>query len=1153
MENADLKGVLFEQPAQIQINKALKDKCVKIVRINGLFSSSKSFAISGAVISGIHLIVADTKEQAQMFANDLYVLLGDDDVFYLPTSKGTVSRISSINDSSHKVQRTAAINALNSFIDGSSKSSYIVLVTYPAAIHEKVMNKVELDNSIFKIRKGDKLSHDFIKETLAEYGFNRVDFVGEPGEYAVRGGIIDLFSFSDDKPYRLDFFGDEIEVIKQFDINTQRSIKDVDSIDIYPNIYDNEVDTHKNEVFITDFISKTESYIWIDTIDYVKDQIKLMDDVAKSNSSSLFEDFYKNKLIIIGEIDYDKDVQGYNTEEVIFNVSPQPSFNKNFNLLESDLKRRIDEGYSIYISSDNPKQFERLRSIFAHNEQDDLSKVPRFAELRYALSGGFIDNKAKVCVYTDHQIFDRYHKIKIKREVARSEKLTLNELSAFQIGDYVVHIDHGVGVFGGLVKTNLNGKIQEAIKLIYKDNDVIFVSIHGIHRISRFKSKDGTPPKIYKLGNGAWKKLKTQTKSKVKDIARDLIKLYAERRQAKGFAFSADTYMQNELEASFIYEDTPDQLKTTQAVKEDMEKDCPMDRLVCGDVGFGKTEIAVRAAFKAVADNKQVAVLVPTTILALQHYKTFLKRLKDFPCKVEYLSRLKSAKEIQAISDELANGKIDIIIGTHRLLNKEIKFKDLGLLIIDEEQKFGVAAKEKLRQMKMSIDTLTLTATPIPRTLQFSLLGARDLSIINTPPPNRLPVQTEIIDFDEDLIREIITSEIERGGQVFFVHNKVEDILAIEDIIKRICPGVKTAVGHGKMEPKELESIVLDFMAGDYDVLVATTIVENGIDVPNANTIIINQAQNFGLSDLHQLRGRVGRSNQKAYCYLIVPPMVSISDDARRRLRAIEAFSDLGSGFNIAMQDLDIRGAGNLLGGEQSGFIADMGFETYQRILEEAFMELKQEEYLKSGGEESDLSGRKELKKARKIDLTRGEKNSEEFEEAVEKTKLADQYITDCTIDTDLELLIPDNYISQVSEKIRLYKELDTLLREDDLKKFEENLIDRFGELPYQLRQLMFVVRLRREAIKLGFERIILKNNKMLVYFVHDSRSPYYASPVFEGILSVVSSGFNAFVLKEQNNKLMMTANEVGNVEMAYNIVLQLKEKLQKQNFVRWN
>lgn len=1148
----NISGVLFEQPTQQQVNRALKNSNVQIIRINGLFSSSKSFVISGAVISGVHLVIADTKEQAQMFVNDFYVLLGDDNVYYLPTSKGTVSRISTINDSSHKVQRTAAINALNSFTDGSYNGNFIVLVTYPAAIHEKVINKVKLDNSILKIKKGDKLSHEFIKETLAEYGFHRVDFVGEPGEYAVRGGIIDLFSFSDDKPYRLDFFGDEIEELKQFDINTQRSVKDVDYIDVYPNIYDNECNKSE-EVFITDFLVNTESYVWVDTIDYVKDRIKLLDDVEKSNSSALVDSFYRSKLITLGEIDFNRDIKGYNTEEIIFNVSPQPSFNKNFKLLESDLKKRIEEGYSVYISSDNPKQFERLRSIFAHNERDDLSRVPKFTELRYALSGGFVDNKAKVCVYTDHQIFDRYHKIKIKREVARGEKLTLNELNAFQIGDYVVHIDHGVGVFGGLVKTNLNGKVQEAIKLIYKDNDVIFVSIHGIHRISRFKSKDGTPPKIYKLGNGAWEKLKTQTKSKVKDIARDLIKLYAERRQAKGFAFSADTYMQNELEASFMYEDTPDQLKTTQSVKEDMEKDCPMDRLVCGDVGFGKTEIAVRAAFKAVADSKQVAVLVPTTILALQHYKTFVKRLQDFPCKVEYISRLRSAKEIKVICNELAEGRIDIIIGTHRLLNKEIRFKDLGLLIIDEEQKFGVSAKEKLRQMKMSIDTLTLTATPIPRTLQFSLLGARDLSIINTPPPNRLPVQTEIIDFDEELIREIITSEVERGGQVFFVHNKVEDILAIEDIIKRICPGVKTAVGHGKMEPKELESIVLDFMAGDYDVLIATTIVENGIDIPNANTIIINQAQNFGLSDLHQLRGRVGRSNQKAYCYLIVPPMVSISDDARRRLRAIEAFSDLGSGFNIAMQDLDIRGAGNLLGGEQSGFIAEMGFETYQRILEEAFMELKQEEYQKSGGEKEDLSGSKELKKARRIDLTKGERNSEEFEEAVEKTRLADQYITDCTIDTDLELLIPDSYISQVSEKIRLYKELDTLYREDDLKRFEESLNDRFGELPAQLKQLMFVVRLRREAIKLGFERIVLKSNKMLIYFVHDSKSPYYASPVFEGILSVVSLGFNAFSLKEQNNKLMMTANDIGNVEEAYNIVLQLKEKLQKQNFVRWN
>ena len=674
-----------------------------------------------------------------------------------------------------------------------------------------------------------------------------------------------------------------------------------------------------------------------------------------------------------------------------------------------------------------------------------------------------------------------------------------------------MHIDHGVGIFGGLVKTNLNGKIQESIKLIYKDNDVIFVSIHGIHRISRYKSKDGAPPKIYKLGTGAWEKLKNTTKSKVKDIAKDLIKLYAERRQAKGFAFSHDSYLQHELEASFIYEDTPDQLKATKAVKEDMEREYPMDRLVCGDVGFGKTEIAVRAAFKAVADSKQVAVLVPTTILALQHYKTFKGRLRDFPCNIEYISRLKSTKEIKLISERLREGKIDIIIGTHRLLNKEIVFKDLGLLIIDEEQKFGVAAKEKLRQLKLAVDTLTLTATPIPRTLQFSLLGARDLSIINTPPPNRLPVQTEIIDFNEEFIRDIINFEIERGGQVYFVHNKVEDILAVEDVIKRICPGVKTCVGHGQMEPKQLEEVVLDFMAGDYDVFIATTIVENGIDVPNANTIIINQAQNFGLSDLHQLRGRVGRSNIKAFCYLIVPPMVSITEDAKRRLRAIEAFSDLGSGFNIAMQDLDIRGAGNLLGGEQSGFIADMGFETYQKILSEAFMEIKQE------GETNDISCRDSIKKE-------------------------EVFITDCSIDTDLELLIPDTYIPQISEKIRLYKELDAMTNEDQLNIFIEGLKDRFGQLPEQLEQLTYVVRLRWIAIKLGFERIVIKNGIMLAYFVNNQTSPYYKTDLFSNILGYINNNPQRSRIKEQNNKLLLRVMGVDSMERAYNIVFQMKK-----------
>ena len=710
----------------------------------------------------------------------------------------------------------------------------------------------------------------------------------------------------------------------------------------------------------------------------------------------------------------------------------------------------------------------------------------------------------------------------------------MNELSAFQIGDYVVHIDHGVGIFGGLVKTNLNGKVQEAIKLIYKDNDVIFVSIHGIHRISRYKSKESTPPKIYKLGTGAWEKLKTQTKNKVKDIAKDLIKLYAERRQAKGFSFSPDSYLQHELEASFIYEDTPDQLRTTQAVKEDMERDYPMDRLVCGDVGFGKTEIAVRAAFKAATDSKQVALLVPTTILALQHYKTFKKRLKNFPCNIEYISRLKTAKEIKQIAENLKSGKTDIVIGTHRLLNKEIQFKDLGLLIIDEEQKFGVAAKERLRQLKLSVDTLTLTATPIPRTLQFSLLGARDLSIINTPPPNRLPVQTEIIDFNEDIIRDAINYELERGGQVYFVHNRVEDILAVEDIIKRICPGIKTCVGHGQMDPKELEGKILDFMAGDYDILIATTIVENGIDVGNANTIIINQAQNFGLSDLHQLRGRVGRSNQKAFCYLIVPSMASITDDARRRLRAIEAFSDLGSGFNIAMQDLDIRGAGNLLGGEQSGFIADMGFETYQRILAEAFMEIKLEEGI---AVKEDIDEKKAIMKEAK----KGARNEEIYREALQGSKEPEAYITDCTIDTDMELLIPDSYISLTSEKIRLYKELDTITTEEGLVKFADDLKDRFGELPPQLVQLMYVVRLRREAIILGFERIVMKNNVMLVYFVSNQQSPYYSTPIFANILNYINSSPKNMQVTEQNRKLLLKIRGIDTIEKGYNIVFNMK------------
>ena len=1105
MENNQLLKVYSSQDAQNELIGLLKKEEKKRIHIKGTYGSSKSFTFAATVSSGVHVVVMDNKEEAQFFTNDLYNLLPEDSVFFFPTSSNLVSnKINTMKDSSQKVQRSAAISSINSYINGKSTQKAIVAVTYPAAIYEKIPNSKVLKKNILKVKKGEKVSHEFIKEALAEYKFEKVDFVGEPGQYALRGGIIDVFSFSSDKPFRIDFFGNEIESIREFDTNTQRSSIEYKEIEIFPNLYEETIEENMEDIF--EFIGIGKTHVWINDLSVLEN----------SQYDSVREHIYSNNILSFNSIDNDE-------ESVEFRISPQPSFNKNFQLLLSDINKKIEEGYTIYISSENERQFERLRNIFSHNTEDNLQRIPRFIELPCSLHTGFVDTVTKTCLYTDHQIFNRYHRVKIKREVPRSERLTLNELSAFQIGDYIVHIDHGVGVFGGLVKTNLNGKVQEAIKLIYKDNDVIFVSIHGIHRISRYKSKESAPPKIYKLGTGAWDKLKTQTKNKVKDIAKDLIKLYAERRQAKGFAFSPDSYLQHELEASFMYEDTPDQLKTTQAVKEDMEKDCPMDRLVCGDVGFGKTEIAVRAAFKAATDGKQVALLVPTTILALQHYKTFKRRLKDFPCNIEYLSRLKTAKEIKQIAENLKSGKTDIIIGTHRLLNKEIQFKDLGLLIIDEEQKFGVAAKERLKQLKLSVDTLTLTATPIPRTLQFSLLGARDLSIINTPPPNRLPVQTEIIDFNEDIIRDAINYELERGGQVYFVHNRVEDILAVEDIIKRICPGVKTCVGHGQMDPKELEGKILDFMAGDYDILIATTIVENGIDVSNANTIIINQAQNFGLSDLHQLRGRVGRSNQKAFCYLIVPSMASITDDARRRLRAIEAFSDLGSGFNIAMQDLDIRGAGNLLGGEQSGFIADMGFETYQRILAEAFIEIKQEQGI-------------QVKEAKK-----GEKNEQMFQQAVHSNEQIQEYITDCTIDTDMELLIPDSYISITSEKIRLYKELDAITDAEKLDKFIEELKDRFGELPPQLLQLTYVVRLRWEAIKLGFEKIVMKNNMMLVYFIFNQQSPYYSSPVFAKILGYINSSPSNMSVSEQNRKLVLKIKGVNTIEKGYSIVDKMK------------
>ncbi len=1098
----------------------LSNETQKRCLIKGLFGSSKGYVMSRALKlsskNNIQILIEDNKEQAEYFCADLYNIYGAENVFYFPTSSVQVSKISTIKDSSQKVQRSAAISSINLYLDNFHKgdisdSGNIVIVTYPDAVKEQILNKKTLINSILKIKKGDELPFDFIKETLMNANFERVDFVTEPGQFAVRGSIIDLFSYADNTPCRVDFFGNSIESIKRFDINTQRSSDELNSVEIFPNIYEKQQIMADGGESLFDYV-EGNAVVWSDTFE---------------DLSSLFKEY---KTISLNGFSL-KNKGAFSETELICRISPQPSFNKNFNLLRDDIIARNKEGYKVFISCSEVLQAERLKTIFNNLELIPGDKHPVFAFIPYSVHEGFVSPALKICLYTDHQIFDRYHRVKIKREVERSQRLTIEELNAFHIGDYVVHIDHGVGVFGGLVKTVAAGKIQEAVKIMYKDGDVIFVSIHGLHRIAKYKSGDGTPPKIYKLGSGAWNTLKRRTKDKIKDIAKDLINLYAQRRQSKGFSFSADSYMQQELEASFMYEDTPDQVTATQAVKVDMESDYPMDRLICGDVGFGKTEVAIRAAFKAVCDSKQVAVLVPTTILALQHYQTFTDRLKKFPCNINYISRLRTTKEINEILKQLEEGKIDIIIGTHRLLNKSIKFKDLGLLIIDEEQKFGVAAKERLRQLKLEVDTLTLTATPIPRTLQFSLLGARDLSIINTPPPNRLPVQTEIIDFSETVIKDAINEEIERGGQVFFVHNKVEDIYAVQQMINRICPQVKTAVGYGQMESKELERIMLEFIRGDYDVLISTTIIENGIDIPNANTMIINQAQNFGLSDLHQLRGRVGRSNRKAFCYLIVPPMTSITEDARRRLKAIEAFSDLGSGFNIAMQDLDIRGAGNMLGGEQSGFIAEMGFETYQRILNEAFAEINSEGQINT---EEALSGEKQ--ESTKAD-------AEAVRNIVKERAMGLQFhggfITDCTVDTDLEAYIPDDYIPQTTEKIRLYKELDTITSEEEINKFLNILRDRFGDIPQQVMQLAYVVRIRRAALRLGFERIVIKQKRMLLYFVNDQNSAYYKTETFAGILHWASIQRGCAV-KDSGNKLWINVLGIDSIEKGYNIVNQI-------------
>jgi transcription-repair coupling factor (superfamily II helicase) len=1101
--------------------ETLPNKNVKSF-LKGLTGSSLSlfFAAFFFRTKKTSVLIFSEKEDASYIFDDICRLIGDDKVIFFPSSfkQSAGSSIVTKMEASNIILRTEALNKI--FTQES-----LVIVTYTEAIFEKVISRKKLEENTLRLHTGEKVSIKFICEVLDDYHFQRVDFAFEPGQFSVRGSIIDIFSFSNDDPYRIDFFGEEVESIRTFDLYSQLSKTKLESITIIPNIENKILDSERISFF--DYIPKT-TFIWIKDFKFIHEKFKLLTQQITNATISLSlqspDEAALHHEQFIDEKIFAKNLENFTLFEVShhiffkpdhiydFDISPQPSFNKNFDLLGQNLTQKAENGYINLILSENQKQINRLNSIF---ESDQFRNKVKFTPILSILHEGFIDNDSLVCVYTDHQIFQRYHKYQLKTDKINSgkEAISLQELLGLQPGDYVVHVDHGIGVFGGLTKIEVNGKMQEAIRLSYKDSDTLFVSIHSLHRISKYRGKDGIPPTVHKLGSGIWQRLKNKTKSKVKDIAKELIVLYAKRKLEQGFQFSPDSFMQDELESSFIYEDTPDQLKATQAVKKDMESISPMDRLICGDVGFGKTEVAIRAAFKAVADNKQVAVLVPTTILALQHYSTFKERLKEFPCNVDYISRLKSTKDQKISIEKLADGKTDIIIGTHRIIGSDIKFKDLGLLVIDEEQKFGVAVKEKLKRIKLNVDTLTLTATPIPRTLQFSLMGARDLSIINTPPPNRYPIITELHPFNEDIIRDAINYELNRNGQIFFINNRIQNIYDLEVLLRRICPGVKTGVAHGQLEGTKLEQVMLDFINHEFDVLLATTIVESGLDIPNANTIIINDAQNFGLSDLHQLRGRVGRSNKKAFAYLLSPPMSVLTPEARRRLQAIENFSELGSGFNIALQDLDIRGAGNLLGGEQSGFIADIGFETYQKILDEALLELKETDFKDYFKENQDVP-----------------------------TFLKDtRFINDCHIETDLQLLFPEEFVSNVSERIRLYRELDNIGTEEKLQEFEKNILDRFGKLPEKSKDLLNVVRLRWIAERLGIEKIILKNKLMICYFLQNKEAKFYDSQVWRSIIAYIQKNPKHVSFKEAKDRLNLTIQHIRDIYSAIKVLEKIE------------
>ena len=1113
---------LYEQSSKLkQIVQLLQTSKTKL-HLQHLAGSSLSFVISNSFkrLEKPYLLICNDKEEAAYYLNDLEQLLGDknkstsrDDVLFYPGSYRRPYQIEE-TDNVNILLRSEVLNRIN------SRKKPAIIITYPDALFEKVVTKRELERNTLKLHVGEQISLDFVNEMLFEYHFNRVDFVTEPGEFAVRGGIVDVFSFSNEEPYRIEFFGDEVDSIRSFDIETQLSIEKEKRISIMPNV-ENKHLQEKRESFL--------KYISNNTIVFVKNKellfgkldklfnkaVVAFDNIKEGVQLALPQDLFCNGSLIKQQLeDYNlvqvglsvhsklkSQIQHDNT--ISFNTSPQPSFNKQFDLLIKNLNKNTENGIKNYLFCANEKQAERFHDIF-----EDVDEEVLYETIVFPLYQGFVDHNQKVAYYTDHQIFERYHKFRLKSGFAKKQAITLKELTNLEIGDYVTHMDHGIGKFGGLQKIDVEGKQQEAIKLIYGERDILYISIHSLHKISKFNGKDGRPPKIYKLGSGAWKRLKQKTKTRVKEIAYDLIKLYAKRKMQQGFRYHPDSFMQLELESSFMYEDTPDQLTATQDIKLDMESEQPMDRLVCGDVGFGKTEVAVRAAFKAVDNNKQVAILVPTTILAFQHFKTITERLKDFPVVIDYINRFRTAKQRTEILKNLANGKIDIIIGTHQLVNPIIKFKNLGLLVVDEEQKFGVAVKDKLKTIKENVDTLTLTATPIPRTLQFSLMAARDMSIINTPPPNRHPIETHVIRFSEEIIRDAIQYEISRGGQIFFIHNRIENIKEVAGMLQRLLPDANIAIGHGQMEGKKLEQLMLAFMNNEFDVLVSTTIVESGLDVPNANTMFINNANNFGLSDLHQMRGRVGRSNKKAFCYFITPPYHMMTDDARKRIQAIELFSDLGSGFNIAMKDLEIRGAGDLLGGEQSGFINDIGFDTYQKILNEAIEELKENEF-------------KEI-----------------YKDSSDQPK---EFVKDMQIDTDFELLFPDDYISIITERLNLYKELSNLKTEEELATYEQHLVDRFGELPIQAKELVKSVQVKWLAKNIGFERLILKKSKMIGYFIADQQSAYYQTETFTRVLQFVQQNMAICQMKEKETKLglrlLLTFDNITSIEKALEVL----------------